>query len=103
VILFSSLGGAELSRVPATGGAVTSVMRPESKPHDTMDYSDLCFLPDGRHFLYSKHGGKKETRGIYLGSLDGGVNQRLLGDRSNAVYAASGRGGGICSSDVRGN
>jgi serine/threonine protein kinase/Tol biopolymer transport system component len=93
VILFASVGGAGLSRVSATGGEVTPVMRPDLKRQET-DYLDPCFLPDGRHFLYSKFSGQKEVRGIYLGSLDGGVNERLLGDDSNAVYAPSSRDGG---------
>jgi Tol biopolymer transport system component len=93
VILFSALGGAGVSRVSATGGEVTSVMRPDLKRQET-DYSEPCFLPDGRHFLFSKFSGQKEVRGVYLGSLDGAMNQRLLGDDSNAVYAASDTGEG---------
>jgi Tol biopolymer transport system component len=46
-------------------------------------------LPDGRHFLERIGSARKETRGIYLGSLDGTFKQRLLGDNSNAVYAPS--------------
>src|SRR5262245_3234530 len=48
VILFSSLSGIGLLRVPDTGGAVTSVMRPDSKSQETA-YTDPWFLPDGRH------------------------------------------------------
>jgi serine/threonine protein kinase len=93
VILFSSLSGIGLLRVPDTGGIATSVMRPDSKSQET-GYTDPWFLPDGRHFLYTKGSGNKEIRGIYLGSLDGGVKERLLGDDSKAVYAASGKGAG---------
>ncbi|MEK6322704.1 MAG: protein kinase [Acidobacteriota bacterium] len=93
VILFSALGGGGVSRVSAAGGEVTSVMKPDLERQET-EYFHPCFLPDGRHFLYFSLSGQKETRGVYLGSLDGGVNQRLLGDDSNAVYAASDRGGG---------
>jgi eukaryotic-like serine/threonine-protein kinase len=93
VILFSALGGGGVFRVSATGGEVASVVKPELERQET-DFSDPCFLPDGRHFLYSKYDGQKETRGVYLGSLDGGVTQRLLGDESNAMYATSDKGGG---------
>jgi eukaryotic-like serine/threonine-protein kinase len=93
VILFSALGGSGLSRVSATGGEVASVIRPDWKRQET-DFTYPFFLPDGRHFLYSKWSGQKETRGIYLGSLDGELNQRLLPDDSNAVYAASDKGEG---------
>jgi hypothetical protein len=44
------------------------------------------FLPDGRHFLYTIRSGQKEIRGVYVGSLDGGVKQRLLGDATSARY-----------------
>jgi Tol biopolymer transport system component len=93
VILFSSLGGAGLSSVSAAGGVVTSVIRPDWKRRET-DFTDPCFLPDGRHFLYSKPTGRKEDRGIYFGSLDGEVNRRVLNDNSNAVHAPSGGGAG---------
>jgi eukaryotic-like serine/threonine-protein kinase len=93
VILFSVLG-ARLSRVSSTGGEVTSVISPNFHPQETSSHYP-CFLPDGRHFLYTKVSGQKEVQGIYLASLDGAVNERLLGDDPNAVYAASGRASGI--------
>jgi len=86
VILFSFLGGVGLSRVSAAGGEVTVVMKPDVTRQET-DFTDPSFLPDGQHFLYSKFGAQKEARGIYLGSLDGKINKRLLPDDSNAVYA----------------
>jgi Tol biopolymer transport system component len=93
VILFSAFGGAGLSRVSSTGGEVISVIRPDfNRQESGVHYP--CFLPDSRHFLYSKVSVQKEVRGIYLASLDGALNERLLGDDSNAVYAASGSDGG---------
>jgi Tol biopolymer transport system component len=93
VILFSFLGGSGLSRVSNVGGEVKSVLRPDFNRQES-EFRDPCFLPDGRHFLYSKFSPQKEVRGIYLASLDGAVNERLLGDDSNAVYAASGSASG---------
>jgi len=93
VILFSSLGGRGISRVPATGGEPATVLRADLKRQET-DLFDPNFLPDGRHFLFYVISGDKETRGIYVGSLDGSVRRRLLGDDSNAIYAASSAGGG---------
>src|SRR5262245_24221938 len=89
VILFSVLGGTGVSRVSSAGGEVRSVIKPDFNRQET-EFTDACFLPDGRHFLYSKFSAHKEVRGIYLASLDGSVNERLLGDDSNAVYAATG-------------
>jgi hypothetical protein len=44
------------------------------------------FLPDGRHFLYLASGG--EQSGVYLSSLDGKENRRILADQSTVVFAA---------------
>jgi Tol biopolymer transport system component len=86
VILFSFLGGVGLLRVSAAGGEATVVLKPDVTRQET-DFTDPSFLPDGQHFLYSKFSPQKDTRGIYLGSLDGKTNVRLLPDDSNAVYA----------------
>ncbi len=84
-ILFSD--GGVILQVPAKGG--------EAKPITTLDASRgetahhfPAFLPDGRHFLYTIHSGKKENGGIYLGSLDlPDARIHLLDDVSNAEYA----------------
>ena len=89
-ILFSSLGGMGLFRVSATGGAATTVLKPDVSLQET-DFTDPYFLPDGQHFLYFKFSSLADTRGIYVGSLDGKTNQRLLPDDSNGVYAAVGK------------
>lgn len=92
-ILFSGLGGVGISRVPTTGGAPVNIRRTDRNRLETAVFAPY-FLPDGRHFLYVVLSGEKEVRGIYLGSLDGGVQQRLLADPSNAVYATSSTGEG---------
>jgi len=45
------------------------------------------FLPDGRHFLSRVSGSEKEN-GVYLSSLDGKENRRVLTDESMVVFAA---------------
>jgi Tol biopolymer transport system component len=93
-ILFSALGTRGISRVPATGGAPTTVLRADFKRQET-DIHEPSFLPDGRHFLcWVMSSGAKEVRGIYIASLDGSVRRRLLGADSNAIYAPSGSGDG---------
>jgi Tol biopolymer transport system component len=47
------------------------------------------FLPDGRHFLYTIQSGQKETRGVYVGSLDGTLKRRLLDDYTVIKYMAA--------------
>jgi eukaryotic-like serine/threonine-protein kinase len=86
VILFGSLGGAGLSSVAATGGAVVSVMRPELDRGES-DYMNPVFLPDGRHFLFNIFSGHKDTRGVFLSSLDAASSRRrILSENTNAVY-----------------
>src|SRR5262249_20161611 len=45
------------------------------------------FLPDGNHFLYTEIGAP-EKNGVYLNSLDGNENRRVLADLSNVVFGA---------------
>ena len=94
VILYTRLGGSGLWRVPASGGEPASVLRVDTQREET-DHANPLFLPDGRHFLYTVFSGRKDIRGVYAGSLDGGPGQRLLSDNSNALYTADGRGGGV--------
>jgi eukaryotic-like serine/threonine-protein kinase len=75
-----------LFQVSATRGDVTPVTTIDFAGQEGPHHSP-SFLPDGRHFLYYIHSWRKETRGIYLGSLDQPMKQRLLGAESNAVYA----------------
>jgi eukaryotic-like serine/threonine-protein kinase len=83
VIVFGTLGFG-LYRVSAMGGSAT-LMTPLDRTRPEWIIHSPSFLPDGRHFLYYI----LETHGVYLGSLDGAVKQRLLGADSNAVYAPS--------------
>jgi hypothetical protein len=46
------------------------------------------FLPDGRHFLYVIRGASADQNGIYLSSLDGTENRRVMPDVSSVVFAA---------------
>jgi Tol biopolymer transport system component len=87
MIVFAMVGFG-LYRVSAMGGDLTLIMAIDKLRQDM--YHSPSFLPDARHFLYYVMGGRKESRGVYLGSLDGGVNQRVLGAESNAVYASPG-------------
>lgn len=87
VIILSRASG--LYRVSATGGELTVLTTPD-RARQEIGHLHPSFLPDGQHFLYSIGSGQKETRGIYLGSLDGKLKQRLLSDISSAVYAPPG-------------
>jgi serine/threonine protein kinase len=89
VIVFSTGGvGDAIQRVTAAGGVPDNVMKFKGYQHFPV------FLPDGRHFLYMRRGGTAEPVGIYVSSLDGKENRRVLADNtSSVVFAPSARSG----------
>jgi eukaryotic-like serine/threonine-protein kinase len=87
VILFVR-GVIGLFRIPETGGEVTQVTTPDNSRQE-ITHRSPTFLPDGRHFLYSITSGRNETRGIYLGSLDGTLKRRLMDDVTVVRYMAA--------------
>jgi serine/threonine protein kinase len=87
-IIFSAVAFG-LFRVSATGGEVMQ-MRALDRARQESVYHSPFFLPDGRHFLYYIQSGRKDVRGIYVGSLDDDVKQRLLDADQNGVYAPPG-------------
>jgi serine/threonine protein kinase/Tol biopolymer transport system component len=87
VILFGQVQ-VGLLRISATGGEVTQVTTFD-KARQEITHRHPTFLPDGHHFLYGIQSGQKETRGVYLGSLDGTVKRRLLDDFTVIKYMAA--------------
>ena len=87
VILYG-VAGFGLFRIAATGGEVTPVTSIDG-PRQEILHLYPTFLPDGRHFLYTIQSGQKETRGVYLGSLDGPLKHRLLDDYTVIKYMAA--------------
>jgi len=82
IIVFSpNNAGVSIQRVAAAGGVPVDV----TKTKGTLRHP--VFLPDGRHFLYSSTNGAAEQMGIYVASLDGKENRRVLPDASSAVFA----------------
>jgi eukaryotic-like serine/threonine-protein kinase len=87
VILFGqTLSG--LLRISATGGEVIQATTRDMSRQET-NHLYPTFLPDGRHFLFSIQSGQKETRGVYLGSLDGDLKRRLLDEVTVIKYMAA--------------
>ena len=84
VILFSFTQG--IRRVAASGGIPAAVANMDGNKRLPV------FLPDGRHFLYLWRGGADQN-GIWVASLDGKENRRLLSDVSGAVLAPPVNGG----------
>ena len=84
VILFAATANSGLVRIPDTGGtpaAVTELKAGENSHRWPQ------FLPDGHHFLFRVAIGRLETRGTYVGSLEGGTPTRVLQDETAAVFA----------------
>ena len=84
-----------LYRVPATGGEPVPVIGggPTTAPGGYRQNSPMVrpyFLPDGRHFLhYAK---ASQEPGIYLASLDGKEERRLLAADNDGIYAPAASG-----------
>ena len=85
-IVFAPASAGGLMRVASTGGTPVQVTK------DVAFQSRWPqFLPDGRRFLFFAFTGSQETRGVYLGSLDGGDPIRVTAADSAAVYAPPNR------------
>ncbi len=85
VILFATLGN-PITRIAAAGGDPVPLSGLALRGSDFLP----SFLPDGRRFLYYVRG-NPESRGVYVGDLDGRLTPRRLFDSDTAgVYAPSG-------------
>ena len=90
VILFAPnaiLGapGIPIRRVSADGGVPADVIGTKGRNGFPV------FLPDGRHFLYVALSQSTEQDGVYLSSLDGKENLRVLSAALSPVVWAAGR------------
>ena len=86
VVLFPLVPDSPLFSVSIKGG--TRALVPNLEPRQ-LGHRDPWFLPDGRHFLYYV-AGDAQTRGVYIGELNGAGSRRLLDADSAAVYASTG-------------
>jgi predicted Ser/Thr protein kinase len=88
VIVFAPGPSTGLYRVAVGGGTPEIVVKPtQNVTVENIRYPS--FLPDGQHFLYEHSTGSSESKGFYLGALDGTAPIRLRPDFTNAVYAAA--------------
>ncbi len=88
VIVFAPTTPGELKRVAATGGTPVAVTRQGGA---SQSHRWPQFLPDGHRFLFLAQLGSVETRGVYIGSLDGGGPIRVTGlDPASAPVFAAG-------------
>jgi Tol biopolymer transport system component/predicted Ser/Thr protein kinase len=89
VIVFAPDVRSGLLRVPASGGVPAPLTNVDLKLHTTHRWPH--FLPDGQHVLYLAANHAKpqsDQSGIYVTSLDGKENRRLLSGFGSAQYAS---------------
>jgi dipeptidyl aminopeptidase/acylaminoacyl peptidase len=91
VIVFGDLR-AGLFRVPASGGVPVPITALDAARQETMHFGP-SFLPDGRHFVYTRRSPDEKKSAIYLGSVDAKPEQQnskpLIASNWQAVYAPS--------------
>jgi Tol biopolymer transport system component len=81
LIVFSpGATGIDIQKVSAGGGAPADVTGSKGA------YKHPVFLPDGKRFLYVVSRAEGGKTGIYIASLDGKENRRVLPDVSSAVF-----------------
>jgi len=85
VIVFSPSGNPSIALQHVSAGGGTPVDIGAFKG----TLKNPVFLPDGKHFVYNVSAATPEKNGIYLSSVDGKENRRLLPDVSSAIYAPS--------------
>jgi Tol biopolymer transport system component len=91
VIVFGD-NPAGLFRVPASGGVPVQITALDPARHEDYHYCP-SFLPDGRHFVYTRRSTDPGKSAIYLGSVDAKPEQQsskpLVASNSQPVYAPS--------------
>jgi len=87
VIVFSPNNfDGRIQQVAAAGGVSSDVTKTSFG-----DRRHPVFLPDGRHFLDMARRGTDQSYGVYVSTLDGKENRRILADLSSAVFAPPAR------------
>jgi eukaryotic-like serine/threonine-protein kinase len=86
VIVFAPALDGGLMRIPAAGGVPQPATHLTGGQRSQRGHRWPHFLPDGRHFLFNSLG-EGDSRGVFVGSLDGDPPVRLL-DGASASYAS---------------
>jgi len=85
VIVFSSgITGTSIQRVAGAGGVPAEVLKTGGERWHPV------FLPDGHHFLTATTA-MADQNGVYVSSLDGKENRKVLTDVSSVIFAPSAR------------
>jgi len=89
IIIYAPNPASALVRIPAGGGAPSPVTTLDSSKGEIY-HAWPCFLPDGKHFLFTVYASEPDHAGVFLGSLDSRQATRLLSDETNAQYTEPG-------------
>jgi eukaryotic-like serine/threonine-protein kinase len=91
VIIFGQATG-PIMRVAASGGSA-SPLTVRDPSHGEISHAFPSFLPDGRHFIYSRYMSKSLGTGLYIGSLDARPEEQsskpLMAAEAGGVYVPS--------------
>jgi Tol biopolymer transport system component len=88
-ILFTPDITSGIYRVPSTGGTPKEVPGLEASGERIGRWPQ--FLPDGKHFLFFRHGSDVAmSGGTFVASIDGGEPKLIVQGTSNALYAPPG-------------
>jgi len=85
VVLFSAGPSSPILRVSAAGGDPSPVTKIAAAGANA-GHRFPSFLPDGVHFLYTAGSEQPDTTGLFIGSLAGTPDMRILPDMTNAFY-----------------
>ncbi len=69
------------------GGGTTSALAAARKEEKEFTNRNPCFLPDGKHFLFTARSGSGAVGSLYAGSLDGGEPKQILAAGSNVAFS----------------
>jgi hypothetical protein len=84
LIVFSN--GSALFRVPAAGGTAVRIAEIDMARHEIQTLFP-SFLPDGRHFLYTRRARDSTKSAVYLGSVDASPDQETSKPLVNSFWA----------------
>jgi eukaryotic-like serine/threonine-protein kinase len=92
MIVFNRNANSPLSLVSASGGKAVALTKLDTARRE-VSHRWPCFLPDGRHFLYTSRissTGASEGDAIFLASLDTTVAPRMVAQASSRIGYANG-------------
>lgn len=93
MIVFNGNFNTPLSLVSASGGKAVTITKLDTAQRE-VSHRWPCFLPDGRHFLYTSRislgGVNSEEDAIFLASLDTTVAPRMVAQASSSIGYANG-------------